>query len=98
MVVDELDVVLVGGVLDREALGGVARLLERLGDDRRDGAAAVRDVGRLEDEQLAVLDLGERRRVLVREDVDDAGQLARGAALSMRVMRPFAIVDWTIQA
>ena len=77
VVVGELHVVLGGVVGDPDAARPLPRRLERIGDHRRDDLAAIGHVGRLEDEQLAVVDLFERRSVLVRQHLDDECRMRR---------------------
>ena len=66
---------------------------QRLGDHRGDDLAAVGDVRRLEEHQLAVGDLGQPRRVLVRDDGEDAGHGERRAASMPRDLARAATVE-----
>lgn len=72
VVLGEDDVVPAGRVFDPDRPGSGAGGFERVGDDERDGPAAVRDTVVLEDREDRVVGLLQARRVVVGEDGMDA--------------------------
>ena len=78
MVLAQDGVVLALLVVDVHERGALAGGLQRLGEHRGDDLPAIGDGGRLQDVQLAVVDLRDARRVLVGEHGEDAGVLQGG--------------------
>jgi hypothetical protein len=69
----QLDVVGLGRVLDPDEPLRLSGRLVALGDNGGDDLASVGNAARLEQRQLDVVDPMQRRRVLMREDGEDAG-------------------------
>ena len=78
-VLDRLQLVLAlgAGIIDADALGGVARLLERLGDDDRDRLIVMFDLRPGEHRRGMRLGLAELAGVLVGHDRQHAGRALR---------------------
>ena len=81
-------------VLDAHQSGGLARGLQRLGDDGRDDLAAVGDRARLEERQLGIAGFAEPRGVVRPDDGEHAAHASASAASTARTS-PEAIVACT---